>query len=163
LILSISFSLISCDFNNDEERKRINIESLKEVYAQLLKDVWNKDTALNKEIKFISYDLVDAPGNLNEDDIHEIGDDFSEYRNVEAKYYDYYELKEKGYAEDYGIKNGVLISIDNAQNKYESIENSVRLKITKYRGNLGAYYLFALCEKDESGKWEYEITQEAVS
>jgi hypothetical protein len=156
------------------------------LYLQVLEDLWNADPGLNSEIKYISVDLTDAPGNLTDGEKAAIAWIFGGKHGVQALTLNSEELKEQGYFTEivytgtglpmssddnrpkaYLWEDGVLFTIiDNmGQDAVSYSLPVIKFNAWKWRTPLGAYW-FSNCSAvwPQMGTWSsYNIEHEMIS
>jgi hypothetical protein len=156
------------------------------LYLQVLEDLWNADPGLNSEIKYISVDLTDAPGNLTDGEKAAIAWIFGGKHGVQALTLNSEELKEQGYFTEivytgtglpmssddnrpkaYLWEDGVLFTIiDNmGQDAVSYSLPVIKFNAWKWRTPLGAYW-FSNCSAvwPQMGTWSsYNIEYEMIS
>ena len=156
------------------------------LYLQVLEDLWNADPGLNSEIKYISVDLTDAPGNLTDGEKAAIAWIFGGKHGVQALTLSSEELKEQGYFTEivytgtglpmssddnrpkaYLWEDGVLFTIiDNmGQDAVSYSLPVIKFNAWKWRTPLGAYW-FSNCSAvwPQMGTWSsYNIEYEMIS
>jgi hypothetical protein len=156
------------------------------LYLQVLEDLWNAAPGLNSEIKYISVDLTDAPGNLTDGEKAAIAWIFGGKHGVQALTLNSEELKEQGYFTEivytgtglpmssddnrpkaYLWEDGVLFTIiDNmGQDAVSYSLPVIKFNAWKWRTPLGAYW-FSNCSAvwPQMGTWSsYNIEYEMIS
>lgn len=133
-----------------------------ELYLQVFEDLWEVDSGLNDNIRYISVDLTEAPGELSSEKIAEITRAFAENHNIEGLTLTYEQLQEEGYLTDVGDgrhyqwDDGVLFTVTADGGKFD---------VQKWRSPLGAYFF-----EDCTVKWNrdgsvksYTVGSEAIS
>lgn len=145
------------------------------LYLKVLDDLWKVDSGLNGDAEYVSIDLSEAPGGLNEFEKAAIRWIFENKHGVMVLGFTLEELKEQGYltaaggSDDlYQWDNGVLLSITQKQSEepdaYYGLR-TIKFNAMKWRSPLGAY-MFMDCTASwpQMGTWEdYNIGSEAIS
>lgn len=144
------------------------------LYLQVLNDLWDVDSGLNKDVRYVSVDLSQAPGGLTEAEKDAIAWSFAGQHGVEALTLTQEELAEEGYLTEvdtgaeykvYQWEEGVLFSITPVEEAPDFNLSELKFDAEKWRGPLGAY-CFVDCTAvwPEGGTWSgYEVDMEAVS
>ena len=146
------------------------------LYLQVLNDLWERDKGLNSDIKYVSLDLSQAPGELTDGEKSAITWIFGGQHQVEALTMTQEELAEAGYLTEavqgsqsklYQWEDGVLFTISAAQWEEGEMYSLpvIRFDANKWRSPRGAYF-FSDCFAvwPEMGTWsDYEIGGEAIS
>lgn len=136
------------------------------LYTQVLEDLWNTDPGLNSEIRYISVDLSEAPGNLTPEEITDLARTFAEAHQAEPLTLTHRELQEQGYLVDDGMywEDGLLFSIDCNNTSGVPLEEA-HFTAEKWRSGLGAYF-FCNCTvtwSDNGAFQSYQVGAEAIS
>ncbi len=140
------------------------------LYLKVLEDLWETDAGLNNDIKYISVDLSDAPGELTEGEKSAISYIFTKAHNKQCLELSYEELAIQGYLKGeipYYFEDGVLFSITDSMGDDE-IYNGLRVikfDAQKWRSGLGAYF-FTDCTASwpQHGTWsDYNVGAHAIS
>lgn len=142
LILSITVFTVAC--TQSEEVDKVG------AYATVIDKLYEEDSALNSEIKYIALD-TSLIVNLNDEEKAEL---LKELENYGFSVLDmtFEELKDKGYVKDLYFEEGILFRI-----KDEPIKgNSITMDISKWRSGLGAIGYEGTVVKYKNGKWEID-------
>ncbi|MTI70882.1 MAG: hypothetical protein FH751_11590 [Firmicutes bacterium] len=141
-ILSITVFTIAC--TQSEKIDKVD------AYTTVIDKLYEEDTALNSNIKYIAID-TSLIVNLNNEEKKELLKDLEKYgftildMTIE-------ELKKEGYVKDLYFKKGILFKI-----KDEPIKrNSITMNISKWRSGLGAIGYHDTVLKYKNGKWKIE-------
>ena len=153
--------------------KKCEDTKLEAMYKVVIDKLYNEDTALNSNAKYIALDLDGMQSRLEKNNIN--SKDFNMVLTDEEKetllnYYrkynnnvinaDFNKLKEEGlYNEGDFYIEGVLIYISDVK---EVNNNKVVLSATKYKSGLGAIF-FDLELNYKNNIWEVEVTGFAIS
>ena len=150
------------------------------LYLQVLEDLWDSDSGLNNDIKYISVDLSDAPGELSEGEKSAIAYAFASKHGCKALSLSYNGLIENGYLNEaesmssppapsgiYDWEDGLLFSISSGEydtNEFYSLP-VIKFNALKWRSPLGAYsFLDCMAVWPQMGTWStYKIGAEAIS
>ena len=146
-----------------------SLYDLSGLYLKVLEDLWEIDAGLNGDIKYISIDLSEAPGELTEGEKAAISYIFTKAHNAECLQLSFEELREQGYIEKDELywEDGLLFSITDSM-KAEEHYNGLRVikfDAQKWRSGTGAYY-FGDCTASwpQNGTWsDYNIGSQAIS
>lgn len=142
------------------------------LYLQVLEDLWEKDEGLNSDIRYISVDLSEAPGELTDAEKAAIAWVFASKHDAKSLTLTYAELKDGGYLADDGSsigywEDGVLFSISAADGHESEIYSLpvMHFDAQKWRSGLGAYFLIdCTATWPEAGTWTgYSVSSEAIS
>ncbi len=140
------------------------------LYLKVLEDLWNVDPALNENIKYISLDLSEAPGELTEGEKSAITYIFAKAHGKQGLDLSVNQLAEKGYLKGeapYRFEDGVLFSINDSMDAEEQYHGLrvIKFDAQKWRSGTGAYF-FSDCTASwpQQGTWtDYHIGAEAIS
>ena len=147
-----------------------SLYDLSGLYLKVLEDLWETDAGLNGNIKYISIDLSEAPGELTEGEKSAISYIFAKAHDKQCLELSYEELVEQGYLKGnkpYHFEDGILFSItDNmkAEEQYNGLR-VIKFDAQKWRSGTGAYY-FGDCTASwpQNGIWsDYNIGSQAIS
>ncbi|MBR4030265.1 MAG: hypothetical protein IKJ06_02580 [Clostridia bacterium] len=139
------------------------------LYLKAMNDIWNEDTALNHDTKYISVNLKDAPGNLTDGEKSAITWIFANSHQKEGLQLSFEELTNKGYIKKDELywKDGVLFSIADSMNENEIYHGLpvVKFDLTKWRSGLGAlFYVDCTASWPQNGTWsDYQVGGVAIS
>lgn len=139
------------------------------LYLKAMNDIWNEDAALNHDIKYISVNLKDAPGNLTDGEKSAIAWIFANSHQKEGLQLSIEELRNLGYIkkDEHHWKDGVLFSIKNSMNENEIYYGLpvIKFDLTKWRSGLGAlYYMDCTVSWPQNGTWsDYQVGGVAIS
>ena len=139
------------------------------LYLKVLEDLWEIDAGLNGDIKYISVDLSEAPGELTEGEKSAISYIFVKAHDKQCLQLTFEELREQGYIEKDELywEDGLLFSITDSM-KAEEHYNGLRVikfDAQKWRSGTGAYF-FCDCSASwpQNGTWtDYNIGGQAIS
>ena len=137
------------------------------LYSQVLEDLWNTDPGLNGDIRYISLDLSEAPGDLTQEEISSIAETFAASHQAEPLTLTRQELQDQGYLSmdengmATGWEDGVLFSIGAASG--HGGEGCFDAK--KWRSLIGGDYWYnCTAVWSESGAFlSYQVGAEAIS
>jgi len=140
------------------------------LYLKVLEDLWEVDSGLNGDIKYISVDLSKAPGELTEGEKSAISYIFTKAHDKQCLQLSYEELAEQGYLKGnkpYYFEDGLLFSITDAMKAEEQYNGLRVIKFTakKWRSGTGAY-IFGDCSASwpQIGTWtDYNVGGHAIS
>ncbi|MBP7223121.1 MAG: hypothetical protein KBA50_07720 [Sedimentibacter sp.] len=117
-------------------------------YSLVIDKLYNEDSALNHEIKYIAVD-TSLIKNLSEEQKSALLKEVEKY-GFEVLDMTIEELKEEGYIEDLFFKEGILFKLED-----EPIGgNSILMNVSKWRSGLGAIGYDDLKVKYKNGKWQ---------
>lgn len=140
------------------------------LYLKVLEDLWETDAGLNGDIKYISVDLSEAPGELTDGEKSAISYIFAKAHDKQCLELSYEELVEQGYLKGdkpYYFENGILFSITDdmkAEEQYNGLR-VIKFDAQKWRSGLGAYF-FTDCSASwpQNGTWsDYNVGGHAIS
>ncbi len=139
------------------------------LYLKVLEDLWETDAGLNHDIKYISIDLSEAPGELTEGEKSAISYIFAKAHDKQCLQLTFEELREQGYIEKDELywENGLLFSITDsmkAEERYNGLR-VIKFDAQKWRSGLGAY-IFSDCTASwpQMGTWtDYNVGAHAIS
>ena len=140
------------------------------LYLKVLEDLWEVDSGLNGDIKYISIDLSKAPGELTEGEKSAISYIFAKAHDKKCLQLSYEELIEQGYLKGdkpYYFEDGILFSITDSMNAEEQYNGLrvIKFDAQKWRSGLGAY-IFTDCTVSwpQQGTWkDYNVGAHAIS
>ena len=140
------------------------------LYLKVLEDLWDTDTGLNGDIKYISIDLSKAPGELTEGEKSAISYIFAKAHGKQCLELSYEQLVEQGYLKGdkpYYFEDGILFSITDCMKANEQYNGLrvIKFNAQKWRSGLGAY-IFTDCTATwpQKGTWsEYKVGAHAIS
>ena len=139
------------------------------LYLKVLEDLWEVDSGLNGDIKYISIDLSKAPGELTDGEKSAISYVFATSHNQQYLELSFEELREQGYIEKDELywEDGLLFSITDSQISEEQYFGlrTIKFDAQKWRSGLGAYY-FTDCTASwpQMGTWsEYNVGGRAIA
>lgn len=139
------------------------------LYLNVLEDLWETDAGLNHDIKYISIDLSEAPGELTESEKAAISYLFAKAHDKRCLQLTFEELREQGYIEKDELywEDGLLFTISDSMETEEQYFGLRTLKFDaqKWRSGLGAY-CFADCSATwpQMGTWtDYKVGAHAIS
>lgn len=139
------------------------------LYLKVLEDLWEVDSGLNGDIKYISIDLSKAPGELTEGEKSAISYVFAKSHNKQCLELTFEELREQGFIEKDELywEDGLLFSITDSQISEEQYFGlrTIKFDAQKWRSGLGAYY-FTDCTASwpQMGTWsEYNVGGHAIA
>nr|WP_296484370.1 hypothetical protein [uncultured Acetatifactor sp.] len=146
------------------------------LYLQVLNDLWERDKGLNNNIKYVSVDLSQAPGELTNGEKSAVAWIFGCQHQVESLTMTQEELAEAGYLTEldlssknklYQWEDGVLFQIKSAEWADGGIYSlpTIKFDANKWRGPKGAcFFNDCIAVWPEMGTWsDYEIGGEAIS
>lgn len=140
------------------------------LYLKVLEDLWEVDSGLNGNAKYISIDLSKAPGELTDGEKSAISYIFATAHDKQCLELSYEELVEQGYLKGdkpYYFEDGILFSITDsmkAEEQYNGLR-VIKFDAQKWRSGLGAYY-YGDCTASwpQNGTWtDYNIGSQAIS
>ncbi len=139
------------------------------LYLKVLEDLWETDDGLNGNIKYISIDLSEAPGELTEGEKSAISYIFAKAHDKQGLELSFEELREQGYIEKDELywEDGLLFSITDcmkAEEQYNGLR-VIKFDAQKWRSGTGAYF-FKDCTASwpQQGTWtDYNIGGHAIS
>ncbi len=140
------------------------------LYLKVLEDLWETDAGLNGDIKYISIDLSEAPGELTEGEKSAISYIFAKVHDKQCLQLTYEELVEQGYLKGdrpYYFEDGILFSITDSMKSEEQYNGLrvIKFDAQKWRSGLGAY-IFTDCTASwpQQGTWtDYNVGGHAIS
>ena len=146
-----------------------SLYDLSGLYLTVLEDLWEVDSGLNGDIKYISVDLSKAPGELTEGEKSAISYIFAKAHNAECLQLSFGELREQGYIgkDELYWEDGLLFSITDsmkAEEQYNGLR-VIKFDAQKWRSGTGAYF-FNDCSASwpQNGTWlDYNIGSQAIS
>ena len=147
-----------------------SLYDLSGLYLKVLEDLWEVDSGLNGDIKYISIDLSKAPGVLTEGEKSAISYVFAKAHDKQCLQLSYEELVEQGYLKGdkpYYFEDGILFSITDSMNAEEQYNGLrvIKFDAQKWRSGLGAY-IFTDCTASwpQQGTWsDYNVGAHAIS
>lgn len=117
-------------------------------YTTVIERLYNEDTALNSEIKYIAVDTT-LIKNLTEEQKSTLLKEVEKYGYTVLDM-TYEELEKEGYVEDFYFKEGILFKIeDQSMNG-----NSILMNVSKWRSGRGAIGYKDLEVQYKNDKWE---------
>ena len=142
---------------------------LSSLYLKVLEDLWEVDSGLNGEIKYISVDLSKAPGELTAGEKAAISYIFAKAHDKQCLELTFDELREQGYIEKDELywEDGILFSITDdtkAEEQYNGLR-VIKFDAKKWRSGKGAYF-FNDCSASwpQNGTWsDYNVGRHAIS
>lgn len=146
-----------------------SLYDLSGLYLKVLEDLWEVDSGLNGNIKYISVDLSEAPGELTDGEKSAISYIFAKAHNTECLQLSFEELREQGYIEKDELywEDGLLFSITDsmkAEEQYNGLR-VIKFDAEKWRSGTGAYF-FNDCSASwpQNGTWsDYNVGGHAIS
>ena len=126
------------------------------LYLKVLGDLWEDDSGLNNDIRYISVDLDDAPGALTEGEKAAIAWIFSSSHGKEGLRFSFEELRENGYIDKDVLywEDGVLLSIKKTE-KGTNGAHKITFDAQKWRSGLGAiFYMGCTAERGTGVRWK---------
>jgi len=146
-----------------------SLYDLSGLYLKVLEDLWEVDSGLNGDIKYISIDLSKAPGELTEGEKSAISYIFAKAHDAQCLQFAFDELREQGYIEKDELywEDGLLFSITDdmkAEEHYNGLR-VIKFDAQKWRSGLGAYF-FNDCSASwpQMGTWsDYNVGGHAIS
>ena len=139
------------------------------LYLRVLEDLWEVDSGLNGNIKYISVDLSEAPGELTDGEKSAISYIFTKAHEKECLQLSYDELVEQGYIEKGELywEDGIIFSITDSMNAEEQYFGLrvIKFDAKKWRSGTGAYF-FNDCTASwsQKGTWsDYKVGGHAIS
>ena len=139
------------------------------LYLKVLEDLWEVDSGLNGDIKYISVDLSKAPGELTAGEKAAISYIFAKAHDKQCLELTFDELREQGYIEKDELywEDGILFSITDdtkAEEQYNGLR-VIKFDAKKWRSGKGAYF-FNDCSASwpQNGTWsDYNVGRHAIS
>lgn len=139
------------------------------LYLKVLNDLWETDSGLNSDIKYISVDLSKAPAGLTEGEKSAVCWIFANSHNAEGLQLSLDELDAEGYMDKDKLywEDGILFSITDkmGENEIHFGLNTIKFDAKKWRSGDGAYFFndcTASCS--QMGTWEtYNVGGHAIS
>ena len=139
------------------------------LYLKVLEDLWEVDSGLNGDIKYISVDLSKAPGELTDGEKSAISYIFAKAHDKQCLELTFDELREQGYIEKDELywEDGILFSITDdmkAEEQYNGLR-VIKFDAKKWRSGTGAYF-FNDCSASwpQNGTWsDYNVGGHAIS
>lgn len=131
-----------------QEEKEIELTDKSKAYSLLFNAVYDIDTGLNSDIKYISF-VTSTFENFSEDDKASFFKYIENKYNVEVLEKDFEQLKDEGYIKDLYFKEGILFKIDEY---YENNDNVISVSAEKWRSGLGAIWVDTKVVK-ENNEW----------
>ncbi len=124
-------------------------------YTAVIDKLYNEDTALNSDIKYIAVD-TSAIVNLSEEEKARLLKEMEKYGyNVLDMTFE--ELEQEGYIKDLYFEKGILFKIED-----EAMSGScITMDVSKWRSGLGAIGYGDLKVEYKSGRWEITKTGSA--
>ena len=146
-----------------------SLYDLSGLYLKVLEDLWEVDSGLNGDIKYISIDLSKAPGELTEGEKAAISYIFAKAHDKQCLQLTFDELREQGYIEKDELywEDGLLFSITDdmkAEEQYNGLR-VIKFDAKKWRSGTGAYF-FNDCSASwpQNGTWsDYNVGGHAIS
>ncbi len=146
-----------------------SLYDLSGLYLKVFEDLWETDAGLNGDIKYISIDLSEAPGELTEGEKSAISYIFAKAHEKQCLELTFEELREQGYIKKDELywEDGLLFSITDsmkAEERYNGLR-VIKFDAQKWRSGLGAYY-FGDCTASwpQMGTWtDYNVGAHAIS
>ena len=136
------------------------------LYLQVLEDLWEDDSGLNGDIRYISVDLADAPGALTDGEKAAIAWVFAGRHGAQPMQLGFAELKAQGYinTDELYWEDGLLFRISQTDGKNSS-EDELVFDAQKWRSGLGAiFYLECTAKRGDGVLWQpYEAGSFAIS
>jgi len=139
------------------------------LYLRVLEDLWEADSGLNYDIKYISVDLSKAPGELTEGEKSAISYIFAKKHNKICLQLTIEELKEQGYIEKdaHHWEDGLLFTITESEQSKEQRFGlkTIMFDAKKWSSGTGAYYFYnCTASWPQKGTWtDYNIGGQAIS
>ncbi len=137
------------------------------MYLKVLNDLWETDTGLNGETKFVSVYLDEAPGDLTDGEKSAIMWIFSNSLGKTGMALSFNELVEEGYIREGELywEDGLLFTITESPETgvYHGLR-VIEFNAQKWRSGLGANF-FVDCKGvwSQTGSWDYKIGGFAIS
>ena len=160
---------VNCHSLGTKENLGGTYYDLSGLYLKVLEDLWEVDSGLNGDIKYISIDLSKAPGELTESEKSAISYIFAKAHDKEGLELTFEELREQGYIEKDELywEDGLLFSITDSQISEEQYFGlrTIKFDAQKWRSGLGAYF-FTDCTASwpQMGTWtDYNVGSEAIA
>lgn len=117
-------------------------------YTTVIDKLYNEDTALNHDIKYIAVD-TSLIKNLSDEQKSVLLKEIEGYGYMVLDL-TFEELEKQGYIEDLYFKEGILFKLEDITRS----RNSITMDISKWRSGLGAIGYNDLVVKYTKGKWE---------
>lgn len=146
-----------------------SLYDLSGLYLKVLEDLWEVDPGLNGDIKYISIDLSNAPGDLTDSEKSAISYIFAKKHNKQCLELSFEELRDKGYIKKDELywEDGLLFSIIDKMKDEEQYNGlrMIKFNAQKWRSGTGAYF-FTDCSASwsQNGTYtDYNIGGQAIS
>lgn len=117
-------------------------------YTTVIDKLYNEDTALNHDIKYIAVD-TSLIKNLSDEQKSVLLKEIENYGYIVLDM-TFEELEKQGYIEDLYFKEGILFKVEDISKS----GNSITMDVSKWRSGLGAIGYNDLVVKYRNGKWE---------
>lgn len=124
-------------------------------YTTVIDKLYNEDTALNSDIKYIAVD-TSLIKNLSDEQMSILLKKVEDYGYIVLDM-TFEELEEQGYIDDLYFKEGILFKLEDVSKS----KNSITMDVSKWRSGLGAIGYDDLVVKYQNGKWEVKKTGSA--
>lgn len=124
-------------------------------YTTVIDKLYNEDTALNSDIKYIAVD-TSLIKNLSDEQRSILLKKVEDYGYIVLDM-TFEELEEQGYIDDLYFKEGILFKLEDVSKS----KNSIIMDVSKWRSGLGAIGYDDLVVKYQNGKWEVKKTGSA--
>lgn len=124
-------------------------------YTTVIDKLYNEDTALNSDIKYIAVD-TSLIKNLSDEQRSILLKKVEDYGYIVLDM-TFKELEEQGYIDDLYFKEGILFKLEDVSKS----KNSITMDVSKWRSGLGAIGYDDLVVKYQNGKWEVKKTGSA--
>lgn len=124
-------------------------------YTTVIDKLYNEDTALNSDIKYIAVD-TSLIKNLSDEQMSILLKKVEDYGYIVLDM-TFKELEEQGYIDDLYFKEGILFKLEDVSKS----KNSIIMDVSKWRSGLGAIGYDDLVVKYQNGKWEVKKTGSA--
>lgn len=124
-------------------------------YTTVIDKLYNEDTALNSDIKYIAVD-TSLIKNLSDEQMSILLKKVEDYGYIVLDM-TFEELEEQGYIDDLYFKEGILFKLEDVSKS----KNSIIMDVSKWRSGLGAIGYDDLVVKYQNGKWEVKKTGSA--
>lgn len=124
-------------------------------YTTVIDKLYNEDTALNSDIKYIAVD-TSLIKNFSDEQMSILLKKVEDYGYIVLDM-TFEELEEQGYIDDLYFKEGILFKLEDVSKS----KNSIIMDVSKWRSGLGAIGYDDLVVKYQNGKWEVKKTGSA--
>ncbi len=143
---------IICINSNGHKDNCIMEQNIAEAYMLAIDTIYEKDPALNHEIKYLAIDTRKM-NYLSERVNQELRNYLSKYK-LDILETNYEELKSLGFIQDGSFTEGILITIDDSN----SVGEKLILNIDKFRSSLGAIGCSEMIIEKIEDEWEVTST-----